>query len=222
MCGRIVQRTALGAVCRDLGMEPWEEEFRPRYNIPPGGRIWSIRAGEDGKLELVRLRWGLIPSWAKDEKIGFSMSNARAETITEKAAFKNAVKKRRCVIPIDGFYEWQKVGKEKLPYLIRFEDDRTFFIAGIWERWTSETGEVIESCAAITTSANDLISTIHERMPVIISKENIGAWLDSDVQDGAALREFFVPYSAEGMTMVRVSTRVNTPKNDDPECLAAA
>lgn len=170
MCGRIVQKTALGVVCRDLGMEPWEEEFRPRYNIPPGGRIWSIRSGTDGKIELVRLRWGLIPSWAKDETIGSSMSNARAETITEKAAFKNAVKKRRCVIPIDGFYEWQKVGKESLPYLIRFEDDRTFFIAGIWERWANDAGEVIESCAAITTAANKLISTIHERMPPLFRR----------------------------------------------------
>src|ERR1700684_1268301 len=161
MCGRIVQRTALGLICRDLGMEPWEGEFRPRYNIPPGGRIWSIRSGADEKPEMVRLHWGLIPSWAKDEKIGFSMSNARAETITEKPAFKNAVKKRRCVIPIDGFYEWRKVGKEKIPYLIRFEDERTFFVAGIWERWTNDAGEAIESCAAITTSANELVSTIH-------------------------------------------------------------
>jgi putative SOS response-associated peptidase YedK len=181
-----------------------------------------MRLNPEGRRELVNLRWGLIPSWARDEKIAYKLINARSETIAEKPAFRDAFRSRRCLVPVDGFYEWQKTAGGKEPYYIRFRDEHPFLIAGLWERWLSPVGEHIETCTLITTGANELLRPIHDRMPVIIPKEEIDAWLNPKAEGPDALASLFAPSQSKEMVAIRVSTRINNPRNDDISCLAAA
>jgi putative SOS response-associated peptidase YedK len=197
-------------------------DLQPHYNIPPGCPILTLRSAVTGSRELVYLRWGLIPSWAKDEKIGWKMINARAETVAEKASFRDALQKRRCLIVVDGFYEWQKTPEGKNPILIRLRDERPFFLAGLWERWSSPAGPVIESCTIVTTRPNELLQAIHDRMPVIVPRDRIDLWLDPKITDVAVIEPLLGPFPSAEMTTTLVSRRVNDPKNDDPGCLAVA
>ena len=174
-------------------------ELSPRYNIAPTQDVAAVRAADSGR-ELVALHWGLIPSWAKERSIGARMINGRSETVAEKPSFRSALKSRRCLIVADGFYEWQKLGARKQPFFIALADRRPFAFAGLWERWAGEGGEPVESCTILTTTANEAIAPIHDRMPVILDREHHGVWLDRGVTDAAALLPLLRPQPAEAVT----------------------
>jgi putative SOS response-associated peptidase YedK len=186
--------------------------WKPRYNAAPTQRMPVVRIVDD-KRELALLRWGLIPSWAKDPKIGNSLINARGETVAEKPAFRSAFKARRCLVLVDGFYEWRKLpGGGKQPYRITMADGSPFAFAGLWERW-DKGDEPLETFTIITTTANELVVPIHDRMPVILDPADYDAWLESP--DTAIPMALIQPYPARRMSAYPVSTRVNSPRNDD-------
>jgi putative SOS response-associated peptidase YedK len=168
------------------------------------------------------LQWGLIPSWADDPKIVNRMINARAESVATKPAFRNPFKSRRCLIPADGFYEWQKTGgKTKQPYHLGMADGRPFAFAGLWEHWRRG-GEAIDSCTIITTEPNELAATVHDRMPVILPEDAYDRWLDPKLDDPDELQSLLVPFPAKRMKAWPVSTLVNNPRNETPECVEQA
>ncbi len=196
--------------------------WAPRYNIAPTQEIAALRAGgEKGSRSLVALRWGLIPSWAKDPNIGNRMINARAETVAEKPSFRNAMKRRRCLVLSDGYYEWQKQGPKepKQPFYICMEDERPFAYAGLWESWKDPSGKRLESCTIITTEANSLTRPIHDRMPVILPGDSYDHWLDPTLLDAAELQPLLTSFPSDEMKTFPVSTLVNSPRNDDPACV---
>jgi putative SOS response-associated peptidase YedK len=217
MCGRYSITKPIDAVRRIFGVES-AINFPPRYNVAPTQDVPVVRISETGKRELVMLRWGLIPRWAKDAAIGSRLINARAETITEKPSFRDAFIKRRCLVVADGFYEWQKIGEKKQPWRITLASEEPFGFVGLWERWTSPDGPVIESATIITTNANDLCRPIHDRMPAIIAPSDQERWLVTD--RSYALLDMLQPYPASEMRAYRVSTAVNNVRNDGPECIA--
>ena len=166
------------------------------------------------------MRWGLVPSWAKDISIGFKTINAMCETAAEKAAFREAMRRRRCLVPADGFYEWQKLGrKEKQPYNIGMADDGLFAFAGLWERWHDPAGTALNSFTILTTAANALVSGIHDRMPVIVKPDDYDLWLDPGMTDPAGVADLLKPFDARQMKKYPVSTRVGNADNDDPEII---
>ena len=182
MCGRYTLTTDLKQVAKRFDAAADEiPSVAPRYNIAPTQNV--IAVSDDGKRTIKQMRWGLIPSWAKDSAIGNRMINARAETLAEKPAFRSALKKRRCIIPADGFFEWKKLGKLKQPFRIVLKNREPFGFAGLWEHWKSPDGEEILSCTIITTEANELLKAVHERMPVILDREAEAVWLDPKVQE---------------------------------------
>lgn len=194
-------------------------DIQPRYNIAPTQQVAAIRAYPDGTLHLDHLKWGLIPSWAKDPSIGSRMINARSETVAEKPAFRSALKHRRCIIPANGFYEWQSVGGKKKPLYVRLKDKSPMMFAGLWDHWKSPDGIVIESCTILTTTSNDLIKPLHERMPVILDPKDIDLWLDLQMTDPERLEPLFKPFPSGTMEMYPVSDTVNSPGNDTAECI---
>jgi putative SOS response-associated peptidase YedK len=202
---------------------PWIDEPLPddvsRYNVAPTQPILGIANNHADRFE--HFHWGFIPSWAKDPAIGSRMINARAETIAEKPAFRTALRRRRCLIPADGFYEWKKEpgGKTKTPMLIRMKSGGVFAFAGIWETWHSPDGSVLPSCTVITTQPNALMATIHDRMPVILEREHYQRWLDPKEHDAADLTDLLKPFPADRMAATPVSRAVNNPKNDSPACI---
>jgi putative SOS response-associated peptidase YedK len=217
MCGRFTRATNTASVAEAFGVDEISTDLEPSYNIAPTQPVAVVI--RDGKKRLIEVRWGLVPSWAKDLAIGSKMINARAETITEKASFRNAFKKRRCLVVADGFYEWQKVGDGKRPVYIRLKSGKPFGMAGLYEVWHSPAGEEVMTCAIITTAPNELMRPIHERMPLIIAKDTEDLWLDPQVQDTAVLRELLQPYPASEMEAYPVSKRVNSPTENAPECI---
>jgi putative SOS response-associated peptidase YedK len=196
--------------------------FEPRFNIAPTQPVLALRHSADSAKEAVFFRWGLVPSWASDLSIGNRLLNARAETIATKPAFRAAFGHRRCLIVADGFYEWQTVAGKKQPVHFRFQDGRLFTFAGLWEHWNAPEGVPVETCTILTTTANELVRPLHERMPVILAPARRGAWLDPKFSDAQALQSWLKPWPAEEMTGVRVSARVNNPRNEGPACLEAA
>lgn len=221
MCGRF----ALTATPDELADAfPWltinldRQGLPPRYNIAPSQPIAIITNTSPARLDYVN--WGLIPFWAKDPKIGYKMINARAETLAEKPSFKAAYKYRRCLIPANGFYEWQPKpeSKNKTPYYIRMRDTQPFAFAGLWERWQSPDGSEILSAAIITTEPNDLIRPIHNRMPVIVPPEKQQTWLTPGEMRPVVLQTLLITYPPEEMEAYPVSTFVNSPANDNPAC----
>lgn len=217
MCGRYTLSSRKLALA-EQALHSLFPELPPRYNIAPSQDVPIIRESPEG-YELVMVRWGLIPHWAKESKTGYSMINARAETVAEKPAFRDAFRRRRCLIPADGFYEWKKEGTAKQPFHIRLKGGGDFGFAGLWERWRGEDQE-IESCSIIVTDANDLMRPIHDRMPVILDPASYEIWLNAENRNTGALAGLLRPYPAGEMEAVPVSRRVNSPKNDDPECIA--
>ncbi|MBI4380286.1 MAG: SOS response-associated peptidase [candidate division NC10 bacterium] len=217
MCGRFTLTTNLGAIAKRFGVARFLEEVSPRYNIAPTHTV--IVVNDDGSRHLTPMQWGLIPSWAKDPAIGNRMINARGETVATKPAFRVALRKRRCLIPADGFYEWQPVGRRKQPVYITLKTREPFSFAGLWETWTSPEGEEVKTCTIITTEANELLKPIHDRMPVILTREAEAVWLDPTSQDPAWLLPLLKPYPSEEMEIYQVSTRVNNPDRDGPECI---
>lgn len=194
--------------------------IEPRYNIAPSQEVPVIRLDEEGNRELVRLRWGLIPFWAEEAKTGYSMINARAETVASKPAYRAAFRKRRCLLPADGFYEWKTGDRGKQPYHIRMQDHAIFAFAGLWEHWEGEDGQVIESCTIIVTDANERLRSIHDRMPVILDEGNYYQWLDRENIDARQARQLLTPYPGDRLEIYPVSTRVNSPAHDEESCIA--
>ena len=194
-------------------------DVQRRYNIAPTQEILTVRHSPEGPHEFAKLRWGLIPSWANDISIGQKLLNARSETIGEKPSFRDAFRKRRCLIVADGFYEWKTENKKKLPYWIHFADRKPFAFAGLWENWDSPDGKKIESCTIITTSANAFLKPLHDRMPVILPKEHYASWLDQGIDQVKELQNLFEPLPDEALRMFAVSPQVNGPRFDDPSCI---
>jgi putative SOS response-associated peptidase YedK len=219
MCGRYTL-TVSARVLAEVFSAQEIAGLAPRYNIAPTQPVVIVRANERDGREMTRVRWGLIPFWAKEAKIGARMINARGETVASKPAFRSAVKSRRCLVPADGFYEWMKTGAAKQPYLVRFSDRRPFAFAGLWETWRPADGDAVESCTIITTTPNDLVSPIHDRMPAILPPSVHDEWLARGPIAEPRLEQILIPFPADEMEAFPVSTRVNTPVNDDPECVA--
>ncbi len=220
MCGRFTLTADLNAVQEAF---PWmyvPEGLQPRYNIAPTQPVAVV--ANDGKNRLDYFTWGLVPSWAKDPEIGSRMINARAETLAEKPSFRNAFRRRRCLVLADGFYEWRASAdsKRKTPMYIQLASGKPFAFAGLWEVWNGPDGSQILSCTIITTSPNALMEPIHNRMPVILPPEAYPLWLLPGEQDPARLASLLAPYPAEGMHAYPVSTLVNSPANDLPACIA--
>jgi putative SOS response-associated peptidase YedK len=167
------------------------------------------------------MRWGLIPYWAKDASIGYMMINARAETVATKAAFREALKKRRCLIPADGFYEWKKDGKVKTPFCFAMADDSIFAFAGLWEQWKNPEGRLVETCSIITTTPNALCAEVHDRMPAILPDEAYDLWLDPGFQKADGVCDLLKPFNPALMRRYEVNSRVNLVKNDDAACAEA-
>jgi putative SOS response-associated peptidase YedK len=215
MCGRFTLSTDLKGVAERFSATPsGDVPDAPRYNIAPTQTV--IVVSDDGQRHLRQMRWGLIPSWAKDPAIGNRMINARVETIAEKPSFRTALKKRRCIIPADGFFEWQKLGKVKQPMHIVLRSREPFGFAGLWERWTSPDGEEILSCTIITTAANELLRKVHDRMPVILTRDAEAVWLDPTIQEPERLLPLLKQFPAELMEYYPVSRAVGSPAVDKP------
>ncbi len=219
MCGRYRLSRRKQLVDEYFGTDSGEYDWNLRYNIAPTQPVPVIRhypTVPTRRLSL--LRWGLIPSWARDASIGAGMINARSETAVVKPAFRDALASRRCLIPADGFYEWQKNGKAKQPYCVEVGDGGLFAFAGLWDRWTNSQREVIESCTILTTTPNSLLSDVHDRMPVILRPADYELWLDPALKDLASVSELLKPFEPVLMRRYLVSTRVNQVANDDAEC----
>jgi putative SOS response-associated peptidase YedK len=193
-------------------------DLTPRYNIAPTQQVAVVRASANGNT-LHMLRWGLIPSWSKDSSASARMINARSETAAEKPAFRAAFKQRRCLIPANGFFEWQGKGRQKQPFYFQLDDGQLFAFAGLWEAWKGPDG-LVETCTILTTNANDVLQPIHDRMPVIIDPANYALWLNSSLHDPGPLQDLLRPYPSEAMRTYPVSTVVNKPANETPQCVA--
>jgi putative SOS response-associated peptidase YedK len=195
-------------------------EWSPRYNVAPGQAVVAVRQDAERPVRrLAPLRWGLVPAWAKDAAVGYKMINARAETAAARPAFREAMRRRRCLIPADGFYEWKHAGKERLPYCFTLAGGALFAFAGLWEQWRSPQGQMMESCAILTTTPNELVRDVHDRMPAILTPDAYDLWLDPGFTRVEELLPLLKPY-AGAMRRYRVSSRVNQVKNDDAECAA--
>jgi putative SOS response-associated peptidase YedK len=195
------------------------DEITPRYNVAPSQHVAVVPNNGENRIEF--FRWGLIPSWAKDPKIGNRMINARSETLAEKPSFRVAYRRRRCLVLADGFYEWRKEAgrKTKTPMYIRLESGQPFAFAGLWEAWCSPEDQTVLSCTIITTTPNTLVEKIHNRMPVVLAPEAYDLWLDPGEQSPERLNEWLRPYPASQMSAYAVSTVVNSPSNDVPDCI---
>ncbi|MCA3749441.1 MAG: SOS response-associated peptidase [Rubrobacter sp.] len=219
MCGRYTLVTPVEELAERFGVEGRLPELPPSYNVAPGRGVAAVVA-EGGRRRLEVLRWGLVPPWADDPSIGDRMINARAETVASKPSFRRAFRERRCLIPADGFYEWQRLDGGKQPYYVRRKDGAPFAFAGLWEIWRRE-GEEIRSCTILTTEANGLLGGIHDRMPVIVPPDLYGLWLEGGAEReelDAVLR----PYPGDDLEAYPVSRLVNNPANDDPRCIEPA
>lgn len=222
MCGRFTLTTSTEQLCNVAGVEELPL-FEARYNIAPTQPILAVRETLSDRNEIERqgalLRWGLVPSWAKDLSIGNRLLNARSETVHEKPAFRRAFASRRCLILANGFYEWKKVGKTKQPYAFQMQDESPFAFAGLWEKWQNEEGEEIESATILTTTANGLMAPIHERMPVIIPRDSYSEWLDPSRLARKDLEIFLRPHPSEDLKCFAVSTYVSNARHEGPKCL---
>jgi putative SOS response-associated peptidase YedK len=221
MCGRYRLTARERYLAEHFDLKDEDVKWIPRYNIAPTQEAAIIRQDpKQPRRKFSLMRWGLIPYWAKDASIGFKTINAMAETVTEKPAFREAIKKRRCLVPADGFYEWQPVGKkEKQPYNIGLADDGLFAFAGLWERWRDPAGAPINSFTILTTGANSLVAGLHDRMPVIVKPDDYDLWLDPGMTDPAGLADLLKPFDARLMKKYPVSRRVGNVENDDPGLL---
>jgi putative SOS response-associated peptidase YedK len=224
MCGRYISPDE-AAIERfwHLGGRSNPNPFRGLFNAAPTLKLPVVRVHTDCGREIALLRWGLIPSWAKDAAIGARMTNARAETVAEKPAFRSSFRRRRCLVPMAGFYEWQKVGGRKVPHYVQLLDAEIFGVAGLHEHWPGKDGaEPVESFTIITTDANEMMARIHDRMPAILAEEDHAAWLDPANESTDSLRKLLRPYPAEAMRAYPIGARVNYVRNDGPELLDPA
>jgi putative SOS response-associated peptidase YedK len=225
MCGRYFLTTPGQILAERFETAP-APKMASRYNIAPTQQVAIVRTAVDaetsdgGDREIALVSWGLIPSWAKERAIGNKLINARGETLAEKPSFRDSFKKRRCLVLADGFFEWQKVGGGKQPWLVRTKSGEPFGMAGLWSRWKEkESGETIDSCTIVTTTPNELLAPIHDRMPVILPREARALWLDSEITEADRLAPLIAPFPEGELEAYPVSRRVNSPANDDPACL---
>ena len=222
MCGRYTL-TRPGDLLTELGVET-TEPLSARYNIAPTQQVPVVRAASpetspETSRELVHLKWGLIPFWAKDVKIGNRMINARSETVATKPAFRTSLRRKRCAVLADGFFEWKKTGAGKQPYYIHLEGHRPFVFAGLWDRWSKGPIDPIESFTILTTRPNDKVAELHDRMPVILTPDARDLWLDPTIDDARRLVKVLEPYAADEIEFSPVSKLVNRPSNDVPQCV---
>ena len=220
MCGRFTLFTTYEYLLSEFDIQKAfdEEYYKESYNIAPTHNIVSI-INDGTKNRMGYLKWGLVPSWAKDEKMASKMINARSETVDEKPSFKKPFYQRRCIIPMDSFYEWKRDGKVKTPMRIKMKDDSLFAVAGLWDTWKTPSGEAIHTCTILTTEPNELMADIHDRMPVILPKEKRSIWLDPSIHNNEQLKTLLVPYPADEMLAYEVSEKVNSPKNNSVELI---
>jgi putative SOS response-associated peptidase YedK len=215
MCGRYELHTNPAAIALAFGLAR-PPDLHARYNIAPMTDVPIVRVAADGHRELVRVRWGLVPRWAKDTSIGNKMINARGETIAEKPSFRMAYRRHRCLLPADGFYEWAAAraggGERKQPLHIGMKDGSLFAMGGLYERWLSPDGDVLDTCTIVTTAANDLLRPVHDRMPMIVAPRDYARWLDPA---NAEVADLIGPYPAAEMAYYPVSPRVNSVRHDD-------
>lgn len=219
MCTRFVLlQEHLQVLLKQLGLGE-ATGYTTRYNIAPMTRVPAVRAAPS--RESVSLRWGLVPPWAQED-VGFKMVNARAETLAEKPAFRDALRQRRCVIPVSGYYEWKTVGSAKLPWLFQVRDEQPFFFAGLWSSWPGGAAPPLETCTVITTAPNELAATVHNRMPAVLDAAAAETWLDPRTTDPARLTPLLQPLAAAKLSARAVSRFVSNVRHEGPECLAPA
>jgi putative SOS response-associated peptidase YedK len=212
MCGRFVRSSPISSIVDTFHVDSAAADLSASYNIAPSREILIINTS--GQRELVKCRWGFLPPWAKDFSEGGMMINARAESLDRKPSFRAAFRKQRCLIVADGFYEWKRKDRKKTPYYVKLKSGGPFGLAGLYNYGKSPDGNGICGCAVITTEANALVSSVHDRMPAIVPVEKVGMWLDPSCEDLGALKEILVPYPPENMEMYRVSSRVNSGSID--------
>lgn len=217
MCGRFTLTSPTDQI-QELFAVKKLPSLEARYNVAPTDPVLSVRLDDEGARTAERMRWGLIPYWADDTKIGARLINARSETVHEKPAFRDAFERRRCLVAADGFFEWKKMQGRKQPFHFTLKEGGPFGFAGLWERWRDEEGEWLTSCTVLTTEANELVQPTHDRMPVIVHPEDHELWLDTRATHDD-LAEVFEPFPPDEMQGYPVSTRVNNVRNDDPDCL---
>ena len=220
MCGRFTKKSSKEELRKRFGFDDTSEcsLFEARYNIAPSQEQPVLIVSQDKRI-VTMMKWGLVPHWSKDPKIGFKMINARSEGIHEKPSFKTPLRKRRCLVMADGFYEWHKVNnKTKIPYYFRLKSGEPFAFAGLWDIWEKE-GQTLKTFTIITTTPNELMEPIHDRMPVILNRSDEGMWLDPEIKKPSDVLTLLKPYASKEMECFRVSTIVNSPKNDVPECV---
>ena len=222
MCGRFTQQRPTAELAAMFDAEPPTEELLPTYNLAPTDEAAVVV--ERGDRRAIRAyRWGLIPSWAKDEKIAAKLFNARAETLATSGAFRESFRRRRCIVPADAFYEWQRQGGARQPFLIRRRDEAPLALAGLWSGWHHpETEQVIRTFTIVTTTANRTLAGVHDRMPVILSPDHWGRWLDPEMQEMGELTALLEPAADDALVLYPVRPLVNNVRNNGPELIEPA
>jgi putative SOS response-associated peptidase YedK len=221
MCGRFTLTTSREVLARAFDLEE-VPALAPRFNVAPGQDVATIWHPPDEQRALRMRRWGLVPHWARDAKIGSRLINARAETAAEKPAFRVALRRRRCLVPADGFYEWSARGRspgDRQPYHLALPGREPFAIAGLFEQWRDEAGSLLETCVLLTVPPNDSVRAVHDRMPAILRREDYALWLDPGEVDPARVQALLAPWAGPGLEVQEVSRRVNRPTFDDPACI---
>lgn len=216
MCGRYALHSRPDVIALAFGLRETPASIVPRFNIAPTTEVLVVRADGHGEREPARVRWGLVPRWAKDPKRTTTLNNARGETVAQKPSFREAYRKRRCLVPANGFYEWKRIETRKQPYYVTPADGELFALAGLWERWDGPEGS-LETCAIVTTAANAPMESIHDRMPVIVAPQDHARWLDCAVGNDVA--DLLLPCPPESIRLRAVSTAVNQARNDSPELI---
>ncbi len=221
MCGRFVLSDidAIYLRYRINVSEDMKKEVMPRYNIAPSQYVPVVYQDKKHENKIEMMRWGLVPFWAKDPKIGFKMINARAETVANKPSFKYSFKAKRCLVPSTGFYEWKKAGKDKIPYYIGLKNNEIFAFAGLYDIWKDAEGGKHKTFTIITTESNNTLRSIHDRMPVILHRKYEDLWLDITVQDVNSLIQILKPFPDNNMRAYIVSREVNNPRNEKPQLI---
>jgi putative SOS response-associated peptidase YedK len=219
MCGRYRLSRRKQIIEEYFDAADWQDDWSPRFNVAPTQPVPVIRQHPSEPVrQLSLMKWGLIPSWAKSPSGSASMINARSETAAEKPAFRDPMRYRRCLIPADGFYEWERHGTSKQPYCFEVNEGELFAFAGLWDGWKNPGGQWVRTCTILTTTPNAVTSAIHDRMPVIVRPDSYDLWLDPGMQNVAAISELLKPYDARLMRSYPISTRINYVANDDEEC----
>jgi putative SOS response-associated peptidase YedK len=220
MCGRFANTEYLNIIAEHYDIDEIYSTSEPSYNITPGNRVPAIVSGNNNRI-LKDFRWGLVPHWAKDPKIGYKMINARAETVAEKPSFKKAFSTRRCLVVASGFFEWEKMDDEKHPVYVYLHNSKFMIMAGLHEKWVSGEDKILETCTIITTTPNSLLEPIHNRMPVILHEQDIDIWLDAKNHPAEEVTPLLKPFPSDEMAYHHVSKLVNSPRNNSPECIAS-